>query len=251
MHRFFLSDVVEAGAHITITGQDARHIGQVLRLRAGDTVEAVGTCGNVATARIERIEPAQVIANVESVRAGGAEPPVSLVLAQGLPKGDKMDYIVQKAVELGIASVIPMSCEQSVVRYEQHKAAARVERWQTIAREAAKQAKRDIVPAVLPVKDVKQVLAECPAGTCIVMLYEGRTPASLRELLAKQSARSYLLLIGPEGGFSSAEVSLCQAAGAHVVTLGPRILRTETASLAAVSIILYEQGDLGGMPCLL
>lgn len=249
MRRFFLAHSIELDNRFAIEGQDARHIGQVLRLSVGDSIEIAGSCGQIGTAVIEKVELNKVTVHVTSLKAGGAEPPVSLILAQGLPKADKMDFIVQKAVELGVTSIIPMAAEQSVVRYDAKKAAARVERWQAIAREAAKQAKRDIVPTVLPIQGLKQVLSGCSPGTVIVMLYEGQTPVSFRSLLSDCAADSFLLLIGPEGGFSSDEVELCRQVGAQIVTLGPRILRTETASLAAISIIQYEYGDLGGLSC--
>jgi 16S rRNA (uracil1498-N3)-methyltransferase len=238
MRRFFLPDAIEASRLIQLSGQDARHISHVLRLKPGEVIEVAGASGQIGLARIERVENDQVIAYVESLKTGGAEPPVSIILAQGLPKADKMEFIVQKAVELGVSAIAPMACEHSVVRYDSKKAAARVERWQSIAREAAKQSKRDNIPAVAPIRELKQVLQECPDGTTIIMLYEGKTPVCLRQALRQSAAASYLLLIGPEGGFSQAEVELCQQFGGQSVTLGPRILRTETASLAAVSIIL-------------
>jgi 16S rRNA (uracil1498-N3)-methyltransferase len=249
MRRFFLPDAIEASSLIQLSGQDARHISQVLRLRPGDVIEVAGLSGRVGVARIERVDNEHVNAYVESLKTGGAEPPVSLILAQGLPKADKMEFIIQKAVELGVGTIAPMVCEHSVVRYDAIKAAGRVERWQSIAREASKQSKRDSIPAVAPIRTLKQVLQECPGDTIILMLYEGKAPVCLRQVLRQPQAASYLLLVGPEGGFSPAEVELCQQFGGQSVTLGPRILRTETASLAAVSIILYEFGDLGGLPC--
>lgn len=249
MHRFFLQVSLELNSLIEISGADARHIRQVLRLKSGDVIEVVGLPGQVGVARIERIDNSHVTASVETIKTGGAEPPVSLILAQGLPKADKMEFIIQKAVELGVCAIAPMSCEHSVVRYDEKKAASRVERWQSIAREAAKQSKRDCIPTVFPIRTFKQVLQDCSKETRILMMYEGKTPICLRQVLRQSSAASYILLIGPEGGFSEEEVNLCQQFGGQSVTLGPRILRTETASLAAVSILLYEYGDLGGLPC--
>lgn len=249
MRRFFLPVVLEAGSLVQLAGTDARHIRQVLRLSAGDMIELAGLSGQVGIAKIQRIDNDYVIAIVESIKTGGAEPPVSLILAQGLPKADKMEFIIQKAVELGVSAIAPMNCEHSVVRYDEKKAANRVERWQNIAREAAKQSKRDCIPSVFPIRTLKQVLHDCSQETSILMMYEGKTPLLLRQALRQPASASYLLLIGPEGGFSEVEVAMCRQFGGQSVTLGPRILRTETASLAAVSIILYEYGDLGGLPC--
>lgn len=248
MRRFFLPQAIATGSLVRLSGQDARHISQVLRLRPGTVIEVAAADGRIGLARIVQTDHECVTATVESLRTGGAEPPVSLILAQGLPKADKMEFIIQKAVELGIGGIAPMICEHSVVRYDAQKAAARIERWQTIAREAAKQSKRDTIPVIAPIRPLKQVLQECPGDTTILMLYEGKTPLGLRQALQPPTA-SYLLLVGPEGGFSREEVDLCWQCGGRSVTLGPRILRTETASLAAVAIILYEFGDLGGLPC--
>lgn len=249
MRRFFLREKIEVGRLAYITDQDAHHINHVLRLAPGAFVEIADTFGHVGIAKIERFETDRIVAYVESLKTGGAEPPVSLILAQGLPKGDKMEYIVQKAVELGVSIIQPMICEHSIVRYDEKKAAGRVLRWQTIAQEAAKQAKRDIVPRVAPIRDFKHIVANCPDDTVAIMLYEGKAPLCLRDVLRHYPAEAYLLLIGPEGGFSQAEVELGMSFNMNCVTLGPRILRTETASLAAVSIIQYEYGDLGGLPC--
>ncbi|MDU4959815.1 MAG: 16S rRNA (uracil(1498)-N(3))-methyltransferase [Sporomusaceae bacterium] len=248
MRRFFLPQPIESGSLVSLSVRDSRHISQVLRLKAGTAIEIAAADGRVGLAKIEQVEHDCVTASVESLKTGGAEPPVCLFLAQGLPKADKMEFIIQKAVELGVSQLMPMQCERSVVRYDDRKAAARVERWQAIAREAAKQAKRDCVPAVAPVQSLSQLLQACPAGTVILLLYEAETALGLRQVLREQPAASYLLLVGPEGGFSRDEVELCLRHGARSVTLGPRILRTETASLAAASIIMYELGDLGGLP---
>ena len=157
-----------------------------------------------------------------------------------------MDYIVQKAVELGVRGVFPMDAEHSVVQYDQAKRNKRLERWQKIAVEAAKQCGRAVIPIVKPIADLTTILASFDVETVILMLYEGQTAQGLKQALAEHHAKNYLLLVGPEGGFSAKEVALCQSHGACIVTLGPRILRTETAALAGVSIVMYEYGDLGG-----
>ena len=249
MRRFFLPAGLDAGTSIRIAGNDANHIKNVLRLVPGDMIEVAGTDGLIGIARLGRVEPEQTIAFVESVKTGGAEPPVSIILAQGLPKADKMDFIVQKAVELGVTVIQPMLCERSIVKYDSKKAQVRVERWQAIAYEAAKQAKRDVVPIVRPVLEFGDVVKNLSDNIVTLMLYEGESENSLRDILKQRQSNCYMLLIGPEGGFSLGETSLCKTAGVHRVTLGPRILRTETASLAAVSIIQYECGDLGGIQC--
>lgn len=176
------------------------------------------------------------------------EPAVHLILAQGLAKGEKMEFIIQKAVEMGAYSVVPVAMEHSVVRLDGAKAAKKVERWQKIAESAAKQSKRDIIPEVQPVQTMAQMLA---ANDCArkIIAYECEDKkslkAALKEAQAKGALTDLLLIIGPEGGISEAELDAARAAGAVPVSLGRRILRAETAGLVAISAIFYETGDLG------
>jgi 16S rRNA (uracil1498-N3)-methyltransferase len=243
VRRFFIPG--ELTDKLTITGPDARHIGRVLRLGPGAEIIVVDGAGSAARAEITAVEATAVHAAVCERLAAEHEPPVAVTLAQGLPKGDKFEYIVQKAVELGAASIWPLACENCTVRYDAAKQGSRRDRWQKIAAEAAKQCGRDAVPAVVPVRAPAAALAEAGAETEIIMLYEGQGGEPLREILAGSGASSFLLLIGPEGGFSPAEVELCRSRGVRIATLGPRILRTETAALAALAVVMYEKGDLG------
>lgn len=243
MRRFFLDGPL--GGTVTLRGRDAHHIGRVLRLSPGAEIIIAGQGGQACRARITAVGPDTVTAAVEAMIEERHEPPIEVWLAQGLPKGDKLETIVQKAVEIGAAGVIPMAVDFSTVKYDEAKQAAKVERWQKIAREAAKQCGRDLVPTVTPVRSLSEVLAEAGPDTAIIMLYEKGT-TGLKDSLTGCRAKSYLLLIGPEGGFSPAEAEQCREKGASVVTVGPRILRTETAALAALAIVLYQNGDLGG-----
>lgn len=250
MRRFFIRHQLTAiGQRVTLSEQDSYHIRHVLRLRSDTNIEIVDTTGQVAAACIEHISDGAVSACIVSLTAGGAEPPVSLVLAQGLPKADKMDYIVQKAVELGAAMIQPLRLERSIVRYDCTKAAARQKRWQQIAYEAAKQSRRECLPTVAAICELEEFLQEYCKRMPVFMLYEGGASLGLGQAVYQHQAESCCLLIGPEGGFSQDELALCQQYGAIVVSLGPRILRTETASLAALSIIFYQYGALGGLPC--
>ena len=176
------------------------------------------------------------------------EPRVKLVLAQGLAKGEKMDFIIQKAVEMGAYSVIPVAMEHSVVRLDGGKAAKKVERWQKIAESAAKQSKRDLIPQVQPVQSMAEMLTSCDCETKIIA-YECEDRLSLKAALQAAGAaggiHELLLIIGPEGGISEGELELARQAGAVPVSLGRRILRAETAGLVAISAIFYETGDLG------
>ena len=244
MRRFFIDTPL--AAEMLIHGQDAHHIGRVLRLQVGDSIITVAPDGSAGKAEINTILGDQVILTLQEIIAEDKEAPVNIYLAQGLPKSDKMEYIVQKAVELGVKGIYPMAADHSVVQYDQTKQNKRVERWQKIAVEAAKQCGRSVIPIVEPIRGLTTILESLNVGTVVLMLYEGQTAQGLKQALAEHRAKDYLILVGPEGGFSASEVAVCQSFGAYIVTLGPRILRTETASLAGISIVMYEYGDLGG-----
>lgn len=244
MRRFFIDTPLLA--EMSIQGQDAHHMSRVLRLPVGDQIIVVAPDGSAATAEISSITVDKVVLALKETVSEDKEAPVNVYLAQGLPKSDKMDYIVQKAVELGVKAIYPMEAEHCVVQYDPGKKNTRRERWQKIAVEAAKQCGRTVVPAVAPIASVADILANLDADTVVLMLYEGQATQGLKQALAEHPGGNYLLLVGPEGGFSPQEVSLCSNHGACIITIGPRILRTETAALAGISIVMYEYGDLGG-----
>jgi 16S rRNA (uracil1498-N3)-methyltransferase len=244
LRRFFLD--VPLAAEVLIEGQDAHHIGRVLRLQVGDTIVVVAPDGQAGIAKIKSIALDHVMLTLQDVILEQKEAPISVYLAQGLPKSDKMDYIVQKAVELGVKAVYPFTADHSVVQYDQAKKNSRREKWQKVAVEAAKQCGRTVVPVVGPIQGLAEVLANIPEETVVIMLYEGQTSKGIKEVLAENRNSNYLLIVGPEGGFSTKEVALCEKYRASIVTMGQRILRTETAALAGVTIIMYEYGDLGG-----
>lgn len=244
MRRFFLSEPL--AGEMFIYGQDAHHISRVLRLQVGEVLMVVAPNGQAATAQIKELTSDLVTLLLQETINEEKESPVDVYLAQGLPKSDKMDYIVQKAVELGVKAVYPIQMEHSVVQYDSAKKVARRDRWQKLSMEAAKQCGRTFVPAVEPIQSLTELLTDMSKEIVIILLYEGQATQGLKQVLAKKQAVSYLLLVGPEGGFSTKEIALCQEHGACIVTIGPRILRTETASLAGVAMIMYEYGDLGG-----
>jgi len=244
LRRFFIDTPLLA--EMSIQGSDAHHISRVLRLQIGDQLILVAPNGSAGKARISSIGVDEVTLLLIENILEDKEAPVNVYLAQGLPKSDKMDYIVQKAVELGVRGIYPMATEHCVVQYDQGKQKTRRERWQKIAVEAAKQCGRTVVPMIEPVMGLASLLASLDTETIVIMLYEGQAAQGLRQALAQRPGKSYLLLIGPEGGFSAKEVALCQNHGASIVTMGPRILRTETAALAGVASVMYEYGDLGG-----
>ena len=246
MHRFFVPQLYNEEMYIE--GVDARHISKVLRMQPGDKLQIVSDDGVSAMAEITAIASERVSVRCLEKLAESHEPRVRLVLAQGLAKGEKMDFIIQKAVEMGAYSVIPVAMEHSVVRLDSVKAAKKVERWQKIAESAAKQSKRDIIPQVQQVQSMAEMLASGDYETKIIA-YECEDRLSLKAALKAAEAaggiKELLLIIGPEGGISEGELELARQAGAVPVSLGRRILRAETAGLVAISAIFYETGDLG------
>lgn len=244
MRRFFLNAAL--AANMIIEGSDAYHICRVLRMKPGAAVIVVDHEGQAGVAEIQQMTDFSVTLTLKEQLAENREPGIKVCLVQGLPKGDKMDYIVQKAVELGVDKIIPMVSKHVVVRYDNKKKEQRVIRWQKIAAEAAKQCGRLSVPMVEPIRDMAEVLDNSGEGDGVLVLYEGEQRQALKEVLLSQQVLAYTLIVGPEGGFAPEEISGWQQKKAAIVSLGPRILRTETASLAALSIVMYECGDLGG-----
>lgn len=249
MSRFFVSKtaVDEANNRITITGEDVKHIKNVLRMAPGESVVVCDCEGTDYVARLEAIEKDAVTAKIEEAVKSIAEPDVYITLFQGIPKSDKMDFILQKSVELGVSRIVPVITERTVVRFDSPKDMENKRtRWQRICMEAAKQCNRGIIPEVaLPVKFPDAVKTAGMAGTGIIP-YEKETCRGIGSFLAdNKNTGNISVFIGPEGGFSEKEVQLAAESGIQPVTLGPRILRTETAGMAVISIIMYEIGDMG------
>ena len=244
MRRLFVPGAL--AAIMRITGPDAHHLMHVLRARCGQQLTVVDEAGDAARTEITGFTADSVELRLLERLKEQAESPVELVLAQCLPKGDKMDFIVQKAVELGATRVIPLKSANCVVKYDGKKQAARQEKWQRIADEALKQCGRSRHLEVAPVMALAEWLPlQAGAAGAVFMCYEGEAQLPLRSYLQDTDCRCYTALIGPEGGFSPAEAAAAIQAGVQTVSLGPRILRAETAALAALTVLQYEKGDLG------
>lgn len=245
MRRLFykglLADTIE------ITGSDAHHLMHVMRAKAGQEVTVVDDEGSVACMEMTAFREDAVTLVLKERLAANTESPLELVLAQCLLKADKMDYVVQKAVELGVTEIVPVKSHNCVVRYDAKKAAARQQRWQKIAEEAAKQCGRTALTEVAPITDLSSLLKENSGteDTEIVFCYENEDETTVKSCLQAAKGKRLILLIGPEGGFTLDEAQAVQEAGGKAVTLGPRILRAETAAVAAVTVAQYENGDLG------
>lgn len=244
MPRVFLTPDNLVNNQVIITGKDLHHLRDVLRLSIGDTFNGV-LDGVTYQLRIQEITHTHIRAGMESVNQRGAESPLFVHLYQGLPKGEKMDWIVQKATELGVAEITPVNCARTVVRLDEKKGRERTARWQRIAEEAAKQAGRERIPPVHEPLSFTAAVSRIEAGTLHLFPWEEEATTGLKSLLRTFAGRRLAVWIGPEGGFTGEEAEAARQRGACSVTLGPRILRTETAGLTVLSIIQYELGDMG------
>jgi len=244
MHRFYSENI--SGSTVTIDGTDVGHIRNVLRLRPGDRILVGDGAGREYTCCIESMDEDSVTAAIEDVNDVYSELPARITLYQGVPKGDKLELIIQKAVELGVYKVVPVMMERTVVKLDAVRDAAKIEkrvrRYRMIAESAAKQSGRGIVPEVESFVDMDKAVAMASEGTAILVPYESaRGIDYTREVMADMVGReSISVFIGPEGGFSDGEIDRLSAAGGRIITLGRRILRTETAGLTTLSILMYE-----------
>lgn len=244
MPRFYLPSLAQ-GALVTIRGADAHHIRDVLRLKPGDGIRLWDDAGKEFQGLIKAEGPGQVAILVERRLPRPRQDPAPVLLGQALPKGAKMDLVVQKAAELGAAAVIPFFSMRSLPRLSPDKRLARRSRLQRLAYEAAKQCGRLSQLVVEEFCSFEELLEKGEGAELKIIFWEEEKECSLGKILTRPRPKSILLAVGPEGGFAWEEVRLAKERGFISVSLGPRILRTETAGLAVLSIFQYIYGDLG------
>ncbi|MGF7185484.1 16S rRNA (uracil1498-N3)-methyltransferase [Desulfitispora alkaliphila] len=249
MRRFrVLTEQIQDGK-VLIIDTDARHIAKVLRLEPGSQISVFDGTGNEYQVELTEVSNNSVEGIVVTEVAQNREAPIKITLLQGLPKQAKMEVIVQKCTELGVAKIAPIITERTVVNWDVEKGAKKTTRWQKVAQEACKQCGRQVVPTIEEPKKLQEVLNNISANALFLIPWESEEATGIKEVLKKVSEDTFnevYIAIGPEGGFSRREIDAAIAKGAIPVTLGKRILRTETAGMAAVTIVLYELGDLGG-----
>ncbi len=244
MHHFFVApEQINAGDNsVIITGQDVNHIKNVLRMKQGEELAVSnGQDGREYRCGILRMEEDRILCELRFIKEDNVELPCRIYLFQGLPKGDKMELIIQKAVELGVYSVIPLAAKRCVVKLDEKKAASRILRWQGISESAAKQSRRAIVPEVTKVLDFSSAVKSASRMAVKLIPYElAEDMTRTRQILGRlEPGQDVAVFIGPEGGFTEEEVRLASENGIEPVTLGKRILRTETAGLTVLSWIMY------------
>lgn len=253
MARFFVTPDKIQATEVIISGEDVKHITKVLRLGPGDRITVLDGLGNEYLVRITAIEAGQVQGQILEISLATNEAPIRVTLIQGLPKGEKMELIIQKAVELGVYRIAPVETTRSIVKLDAKKAEQRRERWQRVSMEAAKQSRRFIIPSVEPIGSFNRELAKIPKEAVVLMAWEEASQplkpvlTRLKSELKGAKKQEIYLIVGPEGGFTPEEAQAVKESGAQIISLGPRILRTETAGLTGLAVIMYELGDLGGV----
>jgi 16S rRNA (uracil1498-N3)-methyltransferase len=241
--RFFVEGVHAIGENVAFAADDARKIATVLRGRSGDRVQVIDSAGSAFAASID-VNGNDVTATLdERMERGTREAAVRLVVAQAIPKGQKMDLIVEKATELGVAAIVPLRSDRVV---GERTGENKVERWQRLAKTAAQQCGRSVIPAVAPIATWDELIATFASYDRVYVPWELADVRPLRETFEADapSIASALFVIGPEGGFSSHEIERAAAAGAVPLSLGTRILRTETVALAVLAAFAYARGEL-------
>jgi len=245
MPKFFVNPDQIKGDQIEIIGQDVRHIRDVLRLNPHTKITICDGQGMDYQSVITQIEKEQILAKVLEKALSSSEPKTKLTLFQSLIKGDKFEWVIQKAVEIGVHQIIPMETAHCVVKMDQSKKTnAKIARWNKIAQSAAKQSKRGVIPIVVaPLPYVKALeIASKMDLSCIAYVKE--TSVNLKSCLQAGKGETIGVLVGPEGGFSQEEIGLAEKVKIQPITLGPRILRSETAGIVLVSNTLYELGEM-------
>lgn len=243
MYNFFVDPTQIQGNDIIITGSDVNHIKNVLRMKIGEELSVSnGMDQKEYRCGIEEYREDSILCKLRFIKEDGVELPSKVYLFQGLPKADKMELIIQKAVELGVCEVIPVAAKRSVVKLDAKKEAGKLARWQGIAEAAAKQSRRRIIPNIHPVMTMKEAAAYASGMDVRLIPYElaegmGKTKELISSLHAGQTIAVF---IGPEGGFEENEIAAAMQAGIEPVTMGRRILRTETAGFTILSWIMYQ-----------
>lgn len=241
MYRFFVKQEQIGENTICIQGKDVNHIKNVLRMKPGERVLVSDGQDREYTCSISQLYEEKVIVNIEDINGPARELPMKVTLFQALPKGDKMETVIQKMIELGAYEIVPVATKRCVVKLDTKKAVAKTKRWNAIAESAAKQSKRGIIPEVTGPIGFGEALKMAEAMDMVLFPYEeARDMEKTRKIIAKiKPGMKIGIFIGPEGGFAKEEVDKAMEINAEPITLGKRILRTETAGMALMSVLMY------------
>lgn len=248
MDRFFVEkkNVNLENNTCIIEGEDVKHISKVLRCRVGEELEICDNDNNEYICEITSIDKSEVQLNIIDKVDIKRESDLKIKVYQGLPKGPKMEMILQKLTEVGVDEIILVQTKRTVVKVEDKKEDKKIERWERIIYEASKQSKRGKIPKLRGILSFKEALSDMGKNDLNIAPYENERTKSIKQAIKGQDINNIGIFVGPEGGFEDTEIKDIEDIGGQSVSLGPRILRTETASLVASSIVLYELSDLGG-----
>jgi 16S rRNA (uracil1498-N3)-methyltransferase len=244
LQRYFASEVTPSGQPV-ISGEDIHHISRVMRMSVGDQLICVDPSGKSAICVIAEITDKKIFCNIVEWNDRNSELPIQVTIANGLPKGDKLEWIIQKGTELGAHQFVPFTAARSVVKWDEKKADKKVERWQKIAKEAAEQSHRNHIPLIQTPVSLKQLIKLSNDYSYKLVAYEeesrmGEASVLANTLLRLKENQSMLVVFGPEGGLDTKEIHLLQKHGFIPFGLGPRILRTETAPLSLLAAVSYH-----------
>jgi 16S rRNA (uracil1498-N3)-methyltransferase len=250
LHRFFVSNNDITSDRIEITGNDYQHISRSLRLQEGDNIIVCTGDGNDLLVQLDEFNDNSVVGRIVKKKRSSTEPQSEITIAQAIPKSRNMELVVQKTTEIGIKEIIPLHTKRTIVKLKGKKKKKRINRWQRIAEEAAKQSQRGIIPPIKDIHTIKQLKNLNEVYDLVLTLWADEEAKCLKKLmrgLDRSKINKVLIIIGPEGGFTDKEICLIKdELKGHSVSLGPRIFRTETAGLVGLSALLYELDDLGG-----
>lgn len=247
MPKFFVKEEQIQEKQIIIIGQDVNHIKKVLRAKIGDEIQICNSQnGENFLCEIDELRDEKIICNIKEKMQEKVESNIEVTIFQGLPKADKMEYIIQKSVELGVYDITPVEMKRCVVKLNEKDKTKKIERWQKISEVAAKQCGRDIIPQINNVTNIKNICNSISKYDIVLVAYENEEINTLKielEEIKKQNQKNKIkigIVIGPEGGLEQEDVDHLKENGAKIITLGKRILRTETVALNVLSIIMYE-----------
>ena len=256
MNRFFVKPEYIENDVVEISGDDFNHISNSLRLKKGDKIIISIGDGYDYIVKLSNFKDYSVLGQIIKKKTNQTEPSINIDLAQAIPKNRNIEFVIQKGTEIGVNNIIPLETERTIVKLSKNKEKRRIERWQTIAEESAKQSQRGKIPKISGLvsfdnkDDIKELINKYDR---VLILYAGETSKNIENTIKKyknEKVNNILLFIGPEGGFTKQEVEILESIQSstelETISLGPRILRTETAGIVALSAILYEFGDLGG-----
>lgn len=260
MQRYFVAAEQFRDSHVRIIGEDAHHAVRVMRTKPGDKFIVSDGQSRTALVAVREASPMQITADIVQMLSSDSESSWSVTIAQSLPKADKMELVIQKGTEIGAYAFVPFQSERMVVQYDSKKEAKRIERWGKIAKEAAEQAHRNRIPEIEPVHSWQELMKTIGSYDLALFCYEREGYAAhgkgirsaVQEWMKQYEEADYgrspsiLLIVGSEGGFTEREAAEAEASGAVLVSLGKRILRTETAGIVGLTCLLYESGEMGG-----